>query len=320
MSTSDTLVSIRCADDSRAIQLDPIGSAVYFDEVVVVDTPLPWPKPVFEHAHLVAVPGLVELAAQRGRDLRVLAAVPDAEAASDHRRVVRHHRAAGEWITGFERSEYVVPEAELPAMMRSLIADGEPTAAWKVASDVEHDLLLCTQGSHDTCCGRYGMRLHEKIAARWPRVRVTRVSHTGGHRYAPTGISLPDGRYWGYLDADLCDAIIEHSMPVDALAGSLRGSSALSSGYAQAAERAVFASVGWDWDGRHRRVSIEAEGPDRATVSVRSTAPDGTDPTHHIVDVEVTRVVPVITCGALGGVPHTKEDREYAVTGLRTAD
>ena len=35
MAPSDTAVSIRCADDSRQLQLDPVGSAVFFDEAVI---------------------------------------------------------------------------------------------------------------------------------------------------------------------------------------------------------------------------------------------------------------------------------------------
>ncbi len=315
MATTDTHVSIRCADDSRHLDLDPIGSAVFFDTAVVVETPLPWPKPVFADRDLAAVPGLVELANERGRRVRVLAAVPSDDATPGHRRVVVHRRPASEWIEGFDRHEHLVPESELDDALAALIVDPDDETRWAVETTARRDLLLCTQGSHDTCCGRYGMRLHDEIAGRWDDVRLTRVSHTGGHRFAPTGIVLPEGRYWGYLDVESCDAIVEHTLPVSAVAGSLRGSCGAESGFGQAAERAVFSEMGWEWDQRPRRLSVTGDD-ERATVLVESTDPDGADPTRHTVEVVVTRIVPVITCGAPGGLPHTKDQREYAVVSV----
>ncbi len=313
---ADTLVSIRCADDSRQVDLDPVGSAVYFDTAVVVETPLPWPKPVFEHRQLSLAPGLVDRALERGRRVRVLAAVPADDATPEHRRVVVHRRPPGDWIEAFDRREYLVPEHELAEALAALVVEPDPGPRWTVASSVRRDVLLCTQGSHDMCCGRYGMRLHDEIADRWDGVRVTRVSHTGGHRFAPTGIVFPEGRYWGYLDVDRCDAIVDHSAPVSAVAPSLRGSCGADSGFAQAAERAVFAEMGWDWDRRARRITV-TEGDDRrATVLVESTDPDA-GPTRPVVDGAVTRVVPVITCGSPGGLPHTKSQPELAVVSCR---
>jgi len=163
------------------------------------------------------------------------------------------------------------------------------------------------------------MRLHEAVVDRWPGVRISRVSHTGGHRFAPTGISFPDGRYWGYLDVDRCDTIIERGAPVATVSASLRGTCGAESGFAQAAERAVFAEMGWDWDRRRRRINIETRG-DTATVVVESTDPDGRQLTRHTAEIEVSRLVPVLTCGAPGGLPHTKEQREYAVMSLRRED
>ena len=51
-------------------------------------------------------------------------------------------------------------------------------------------LLLCAQGTHDVCCGGDGTRLALAVeeavegSALPGDVRVVRVSHTGGHRFA----------------------------------------------------------------------------------------------------------------------------------------
>ena len=70
-------------------------------------------------------------------------------------------------------------------------------------------VLICTQGSHDICCGSEGTKLADELEQRAPGLNVFRVSHTGGHRFAPTAMTLPDGRMWAYLDADTTLSILE---------------------------------------------------------------------------------------------------------------
>ena len=68
---------------------------------------------------------------------------------------------------------------------------------------VTHPLILvCTHGSRDRCCGVLGgatfAALH-KIQPEW----VWQVSHLGGHRFAPTLLSLPSGELYGRITAEL---------------------------------------------------------------------------------------------------------------------
>ena len=62
---------------------------------------------------------------------------------------------------------------------------------------------MCDPERRDTRCGRWGTLLHIELAARATDVRIWHCSHTGGHRFAPTAITLPDGRAWAYVDADV---------------------------------------------------------------------------------------------------------------------
>jgi hypothetical protein len=62
-------------------------------------------------------------------------------------------------------------------------------------------LLVCTNGSRDTCCARLG-RPVALAAARALPGRVWEVTHTSGHRFAPTTVLLPSGSLHGrVLDA-----------------------------------------------------------------------------------------------------------------------
>ena len=72
----DPDVSVRCAEFSRQIALDPGGTALAVDEIIVADVPLPWPKPVFDRDGFEDIPKWVRVAADQARPVRVLAGVP----------------------------------------------------------------------------------------------------------------------------------------------------------------------------------------------------------------------------------------------------
>ena len=73
---------------------------------------------------------------------------------------------------------------------------------------VTHPLILvCTHGSRDRCCGVLGgttfAALH-KLKPDW----VWQVSHLGGHRFAPTLLTLPTGDLYGRITLDIVPALV----------------------------------------------------------------------------------------------------------------
>ncbi|NDH98459.1 MAG: hypothetical protein EBZ17_13575, partial [Actinobacteria bacterium] len=82
----------RCADHADAIDLDPVGSALHVDEVLLIDVPQPWPKPVWAADGFTHVPEAVMAAGEQGRRVRALAAVPLDDGIS---RIVVHERIKG---------------------------------------------------------------------------------------------------------------------------------------------------------------------------------------------------------------------------------
>ena len=65
--------SVFCSDYSQQHALDPGGTALAPDVIVLVELAEPWPKPVGKHADLAP---LVGVAAEHGEQVRLLAAVP----------------------------------------------------------------------------------------------------------------------------------------------------------------------------------------------------------------------------------------------------
>ncbi len=66
--------SVKCSVHTAALGVSPAGTGVSAAMVVLVDTPPPWPKPVFEHPHLSGVTG--KLTTVKGEEVRVFASVP----------------------------------------------------------------------------------------------------------------------------------------------------------------------------------------------------------------------------------------------------
>jgi hypothetical protein len=111
------------------------------------------------------------------------------------------------------------------------------------------DYFVCTHGSHDKCCAHYGYPFYRKakaIADSLEQVRVWQVSHIGGHRFAPTVLSLPDGRYYGALDEEAFAAIAQRKGDINALNWVYRGWGILPK-QAQVVEREILLQHGWEF-------------------------------------------------------------------------
>ena len=108
-------------------------------------------------------------------------------------------------------------------------------------------LLVCTNGRRDVCCAVRGRPVALEAHAAHPG-RVWEASHTGGHRFAPTGVLLPHGATLARLDGPLCAEVREQAGR-DELPSSLlgprhdRGLSRLDAG-GQVADAAVRAEEG----------------------------------------------------------------------------
>ncbi|MGE3620396.1 MAG: sucrase ferredoxin [Acidimicrobiia bacterium] len=276
----------RCSPWTAAEGVDPIGSAGRYDAFLLVEAPLPWPKDVG------GIPALAR-AAEAGGTTRVLAVPPHSERPHARTAVTAWRRTGTHRFAG---TDHEVDTAQLPRLLDALVAD--PALAGPTAvGDAPPDVLICSHGKRDACCGRYGTLLHAEVAARWDGVRVRRCSHTGGHRFAPTSYTFPDGRAWAHLDAGLLDRIVGRSGPVADLHRHQRGTTALDD-WGQALERAVFEHVGWAWldaevtgattdlqpSGQVAEVALAWRWPDGRTGRATGT-------------VAVHRRVPVLVCG-----------------------
>ena len=298
--------SPRCAEHASSIDVDPGGSALHVDEVVMIDVPLPWPKPVWAADGFTHIPEAVMAAGEEGRRVRALAAVPLDDGV---RRIVAYERIDG--LGPMVRHEWHASEADVPALADRVVRQGPATIDDEridVAAD-HREVAICAQGSHDICCGADGMRLVAELLAVRPGLSVRKVSHTGGHRYAPTGLTFPDGRMWGFVSVEEMGLIVDRDGSPAAVAERCRGWMGVEP-VGQVAERAVFAAIDdWSVDDVTRHVEVrEADDGWHCTVAIAEQVWE--------VDVDRGRAVPTIACRADGGMP-AKAGKEFRVASVR---
>jgi len=301
--------SERCAAHAERIALDPGGSALWVDELIVVDVALPWPKPVWAKDGFTAVPELMMTAGDEGRRVRVLAAVPLDDGIS---RVVSHRLVEH---TRFDRVEHHVAGEDVAALLATLLTEGLEASPNTVASrEPIREFLLCTQGSHDMCCGSRGASMRSDLLDVDPSLAIRRVSHTGGHRMAPTGLTLPDGRMWGMVSVEEMVGILRNHVSPASVESRCRGWVGVPGGAEQMAERAVLAEIDdWSFDDTPRSTSIVASEGSATVVDVAV----GSD--RWRVRVEQGRPIPTIACGEPGGLP-AKPGAEWRVVSVSRAE
>jgi len=293
----------RCSEFARSIDVLPPGTGLFLDRVVLVSVPLPWPKPALNHELLRPLSALLTASATRSRLFAM-------EPTSEHIEVEVYERAG---VTTTSRRWHVAQSQDLPAVITAIaectighldtidVAGGE-----RSDDDVAATFLVCTQGSHDSCCGVSGVALADEIESSRAGYVVRRVSHTGGHRFSPTFLSFPTGRTWAFADIDLVDRIANDQTTSADFANHARGWWGAKVGPAQVAECAVRVE-------RPDLVRFEAHLEPLHMVDGQLTTPFLVTLGDNCwqVDVRVEREVPGIACEAPGGLP-AKLGREFA--------
>jgi hypothetical protein len=287
-----------CSAWAREQGLDPIGTAGCYRGYLLFEWPLPWPRDLSEDALLAPI-----AAAARSAGLRLQGLVPKA---NGQRRVICY-RWPGRTAARFERAELVADPDEVQSAAVAVV--GEPAAKDEIV-----DVLVCTHGRRDRCCGSFGTALFQGLSTdqHLPAgVRLWRTSHTGGHRFAPTAVILPEGTSWAFCDAALLESVLRREGPLSGLLTRYRGCAGMGSAAIQTLERAVLGEVGWPLFEMPRQGADLEDG--RTELVVES--PTGTREVWEAT-VRVGAAIPVPPCGQPIGL-DTKSEPQLVVEGLR---
>ncbi|WP_413175685.1 sucrase ferredoxin [Anabaena azotica] len=239
-----------CSDYSRQLGEDIIGSATNYQTYILVECPQPWMSEAFQSKWIPDnLRVLVEEVQRRKLSIRFLLIANDESHKIEQTTLLIYQKQEG-ISNGYHKQEFKLPNIEQAAgVVRKWLSDGKPD--YQIESSITRDILVCTHGSHDQCCARYGNPFYfyaKNIISdlQLDDVRVWKSSHFGGHRFAPTAIDLPEARYYGVLDQDSFKSILTRTGDIEFLHKVYRGWGLLPSAL-QILEREIILHHGWDW-------------------------------------------------------------------------
>ena len=299
-SQSASGASERCATSARQQGLWPAGSAGHYDGFLLVEHVLPWPSEVCELPVLAALARAAEASGERYR-VQAIGGRP----CTDAPRLIHYRRQPGPFVRYLRSEQHLAGDGDLERFCAELIAFD---AGLEEAAGA--DLLVCTHGARDRCCGALGTRLFGQLQPDGSGPRTWRTSHTGGHRFAPTAVLLPEGTMWGYLDDEILGGIVDRSISPTAAAAHYRGCTGLDHSEVQAVDGEVLSRLGWEWLDTPRAGTVLSRVDDMARVRLASEAVtwDAT--------VIVSRRIRIPECGSAAGEVFTLQP-ELVVNELR---
>lgn len=193
-----TPADFRCSLTSEGRGDEPAGTATHLQAFLLLEHHGPWGASAPRDSRL---PEEVKRHVAGHRSIKVLLAR-------------RHHRAhRGESY----RTMLCVPsrrlllattiddprelcDVDLDAVVRGRPPDWEPMAGPLYG--------VCTHGRHDACCAERGRPVCAALTSARPE-HTWEVSHVGGDRFAPNMVVLPEGLYYGRLDAGSVTRVAE---------------------------------------------------------------------------------------------------------------
>ena len=275
-----------CSTAARQAGEDLSGTAGHYQTYVLIECPLPWPAAAFDSPSIPPELRHYVKAASANKSVRFLCInrgisdtskqttlliyeqqptgktrlpiqnsteQPVVISAASH--LTGENPTDGSYTQGYRGYEFNLTSLDqvapcLAAYWQNKASQSTKTPELGQRID-RQDILICTHGMRDRCCAKLGQpifRSAKRMAEKGilPNVRVWRSSHIGGHRFAPTAITLPDGRYYGRLSFSALQAIVTRQGAIAQLQPVYRGWGILPQPL-QILEQQLLLQHGWSW-------------------------------------------------------------------------
>ena len=240
---------MRCSTLSEFAGEPLAGTAATATAWLCLEQPGPWGRDAIVESHLDPELGAELQRRAAGTGVRILlirrpGRHADTGLGGSRRLYLASTKPGASWL---EQADLASPEEVLELDIAAL-GMGRSTAFGTPVGDPL--LLVCTNSKRDVCCALYGRPIATAL-------NLWECTHTGGHRFAPTGVLLPTGHLYGRLDHQLAERVVTEGI----LADRCRGRSCFTP-RGQVAEVAVRAQISETRD----VLTVVGETADSATV------------------------------------------------------
>lgn len=170
---------------------------------VLLEQPGAWGPEALVESDLDPIVGatLAARAADAGVRAHLIRRRPGRYAATPRRAVLVHTSRTAPWAEELLLDD---PAELLDVDLAVARADRAPGLGRAVE---ERLVLVCTHGRHDPCCATFGRPLVRALQHR--SEEVWECSHVGGDRFAANVVCLPEGVYYGHVDPDDADRLLD---------------------------------------------------------------------------------------------------------------
>lgn len=309
-----------CSDHAREVGEDIIGTATNYQTYILVECPQPW---MYDALQSKWVPNNLQVLAEEVRraklPVRFLLICNNYSHKIDYTTLLIYQRREG-CNHGYQKYEFKLPHIEQVAgVVKNFLWGKIPDHARE--TNITRDILICTHGSHDQCCARYGNPFYFHSSAmiedlQLDNVRLWKSSHFGGHRFAPTAIDLPDGRYYGVLNQESFKSILTRTGDIESLRKVYRGWGILPTAV-QILERELMLHHGWNWFNYQVTGKIIEQSLDNQTILAELSF---TDTSGSLFMYQAQLVQDHSKTREIKGSCHAKENSvfvKYAVDSIR---
>ncbi|MEO0457431.1 MAG: sucrase ferredoxin [Cyanobacteria bacterium P01_A01_bin.114] len=279
-----------CADCPSGQNELLIGTAPTVQCFVMIECPPPWGKTIDQAKYLPdTLRTMIADPQYARRGIRFYLIKGDSTTDRRRPRLVIFQRPQG-FTAGYRAYELRLHDLNEAAVQLAqyFASRSLPPKAEQLST---RDIFICTHGQYDACCSRYGYpfyrqaqqylqthlqndRPNNRQAPAAP-VRLWQISHIGGHRFAPTLLTLPDGRYYGRLTLETFRLLLQsHVQRPDQLSEELPGQWrsllatyrgwSLLPGPLQILEHSFWRNQGWFWLDQQIRYQILQGGTNQA--------------------------------------------------------
>ena len=277
------------------------GTAPSWDRIVVFTLGSPWSSKIELSRYFPENVRLLMDNKDAMERLRIQCIVPDDRYVKPgFSKLLYYQKSTNEgYFNGYNKSEFDVPIHDLNLMIPDLI-NGNLSKALLPSDSETRDLFICTHGSRDACCASFGFVIYEKLRKMLldnSRIRVWRVSHLGGHRFAPNMLDMPQGRMWARLTENEAFKVVESTMDLAIINKCYRGLIGIDSSFEQVLEKELFGYYGSDWIEKNLKTAIVSESENNEYASVNLVTNDrNSKKSSYSAKVSVTGYLPTPDC------------------------